>query len=78
MNCLAAAKVTPIVASAGLRAEVFIWDMQKAMRINEQVALLTAVWLLSNTITNSIRLHTEAADTYMHVHMYVCVFVYAY
>lgn len=42
VNCLAAAKVTPIVASAGLRAEVFIWDMQKAMRINEQSGLYEA------------------------------------
>lgn len=43
VNCLAAAKATPRVASAGLRAEVFLWDIQKAMRINEQV---TAQWLL--------------------------------
>ena len=43
VNCLAAAKSTPIVASAGLRAEVFLWDVQKAMRINEQVtSCLTA------------------------------------
>ncbi len=37
VNCLAAAKARPIVASAGLRAEVFLWDVQKAMRINDQV-----------------------------------------
>ena len=42
VNCLAAAKARPLVASAGLRAEVFLWDMQTAMRINEQVALLSA------------------------------------
>ncbi|DBA75032.1 TPA: hypothetical protein ACH3X1_010369 [Trebouxia sp. C0004] len=42
VNCLAAAKSAPIVASAGLRAEVFLWDVQKAMRINEQSGLYEA------------------------------------
>ena len=39
INCVAAAKDKPLVASAGLRAEVFLWDIQKAMRINEQVRM---------------------------------------
>ncbi len=50
VNCLAAAKSTPIVASAGLRAEVFLWDVQKAMRINEQVtSCLAALHSMSHS-----------------------------
>ena len=50
VNCLAAAKSTPIVASAGLRAEVFQWDVQKAMRINEQViSCLAALHSMSHS-----------------------------
>lgn len=37
VNCLAAAKSRPVVVSAGLRAEVFLWDVQKAIRTSVQV-----------------------------------------
>lgn len=44
VTCLAAARTRPLVASAGLRGEVLLWDVQKAMRSGDQVQL-AAVWL---------------------------------
>lgn len=37
VNCLAGGKSRAKVASAGLRAEVFLWDIQRGIRIHEQV-----------------------------------------
>lgn len=37
VNCLAGGRSRAKVASAGLRAEVFLWDIQKGIRIHEQV-----------------------------------------
>ncbi|KAL3143253.1 hypothetical protein ABBQ38_002103 [Trebouxia sp. C0009 RCD-2024] len=42
VNCLAGGKSRAKVASAGLRAEVFLWDIQRGIRIHEQSGLYEA------------------------------------
>ena len=50
VNCLAAAKSRAVVVSAGLRAEVFLWDVQKAISTTVQVITGTCTAVIGQLV----------------------------